>query len=315
MKEQEIQFRKEILYPQGIIVMKFGGSSVANIDCLHHAASIIKDYAQVARIVVVVSAMQGVTDQLYSVANNISAGCLAEAINGTAALEKQHLRVVNSLVSDIESRRPLYEALNKFKRDILIYAYSPIFYPSDRDFIVSYGERISSLLLAQAVNNQGVFGQAIDATQVIVTNNDYGDAKAYLELSQFKARAHLVPLLAANIVPIIGGFYGTSEEGRIAVLGRGGSDYSAAVLANILNARKLILWKEVDGIYSADPKEEPSAEFFSEISYDHAESLARNGAKILHPESIDPLRVKNIPIEVKNYFNPQAIGSRVNGKV
>ncbi len=315
MIEQEVQINKEVLDKQEIVVMKFGGSSVANVDRIRHAASIIRDHSQKYKVVVVVSAIQGVTDQLYGVINHIDAGNSFEAITKAVALEQLHRLAIDLLLPDEVGKRPLYQVLDRFRRDILLHAHSPLLNLSDRDFIVSYGERLSPLLISAALNSQGVRSQAIDAAEVVVTNNDYGDAKVHLELSQVKAQAHLGSLISANIVPIMGGFYGISEEGKVAILGRGGSDYSASVLANILNARKLILWKEVDGIFSSDPKKDPYAKFLPEISYDQAELMARNGAKILHPESMVPLRLKNIPIEVRNYFNPQALGSRINGKI
>lgn len=290
--------------------MKFGGSSVENAGRFNHAASIVRDYAQEHRVVVVVSAIYGVTDRLLNIVDGIKTGRQLDVKERIDGLYNLHHEAASAL--GLFERRPFVRSLNRFRRDLLFFAGLPEILPTDEDFIASYGERLSYLLLSGAISRQGINSQPVDATNIIVTNNEYHNAKADLELSQVQARKHLDPLIERSIVPVIGGYYGISYEGRVAVLGRGGSDYSAAVVTYILDASKLILWKEVDGIYSADPKKDPSAKFFPDVSYDQVEALARNGSKILHPESIAPLRVKNIPIEVKNFDNPNAPGSRIH---
>lgn len=294
---------------QELIVMKFGGSSVANAERFCHAASIIRNYSQEHKVVVVVSAMQGVTDQLYGLVSHLKDGNPEEARRKIFYLQELHQNVGMAL------GRPLHESLNRFRNDLEGLVDSSGLSPSDHDFAVSYGERLSSILLNEAILRRSVSSQAIDASEVIIASNEYGNARVNIELSGDAANRKLHHLLVTGVVPVIGGFYGLSEEGKIAILGRGGSDYSAAILANVLNANRLILWKEVDGIFSSDPKKDPSAQFLPLVSYQQAKEMAKNGAKILHPECIEPLEAKNIPIEVKNYFNPNAPGSRINGKV
>lgn len=295
---------------QELIVMKFGGSSVANADRFCHAANIIRNYSRNHRVVVVVSAIQGVTDQLYRAWDDFNLGNYQSARKKVEGLVELHEQVAVSFQD-----RPFVGEINRSIRELLLGLDYSLVHPSEKDFVVSYGERLSSVLLSKALLVQGVNSRAIDAVNIIVTNCEYGNAKASLDLSQTRARAHLEPLLNEGFVPIVGGFYGISEEGRIAVLGRGGSDYSAAILAHVLNAGKLILWKEIDGIFDSDPKKNPFANFLPVLSYDEAEALARNGAKILHPESIGSLREKNIPVWVKNFNDPNAPGSRINGKI
>lgn len=298
---------------QELIVMKFGGSAVENADRFNNAAKIIASFAQQYRVAVVVSAIYGVTNRLLEVAGNIKSGEKQKVEEEAESLYQLHNSVAYSL--GLSEQRPLVQSLNGFRADLLSFAKRYALHPFEEDFISSYGERISYLLLSGAINGQRVKSQGVDSARVIVTNNEYGNAKADLKSSQALAKESIIPLMEMGIVPVLGGFYGLSWEGRIAILGRGGSDYSAAVIANILNADRLILWKEVDGIYTSDPKIDPLADFLADVSYDQAEHMARKGAKIIHPQSIAPLRVKNIPIEVRNFNHPHKSGSWINGKL
>ena len=307
---------------QELLVMKFGGSSVENGAGYHHAANIIRDYSQDYRIVVVVSAMYGVTDQLYNFIDRIQLrnyfyGSKHKWNNSNQeerilALEKRYIEVNDSIIG-----RPLTRSINyfgEFLRSYLKPRWKSLD-PSEEDFIVSYGERLSYPLLSQTLLMHGVNGVGVDPISVIATDNFYGQANVNLGLSEYRAENHLRPLLDRGFTPVIGGFYGLSKEGRVAVLGRDGSDYSAAILANVLNARRLILWKEVDGIYSADPKLDPDAKFYSKRNHEQAKALVLgSGAKIIHPEAIDLLKAKNIPIQIKSFKDPNLPGSLISSE-
>lgn len=310
-KEQEVNIAKEVLFEKQIIVMKFGGSSVANADRIRHAAGIVRDYSRGASVVVVVSAMQGVTDKLYEILNAVDSNNLAQAEGLVNFLGELHRNTARLLAHDQSGLSDLDLAINKFRTGILRYAQYGCVHPSDKDTIVSYGERFSPLLFVEALKNYGMDSQAVDAASVITTDGQFGNAMVNLRLSQFKARESLSSLITANNIPIIGGFYGVSEEGKVSILGRGGSDYTAAALANVLNARELILWKEVDGVYSADPKVDEEAQFYSELTYKEALLLASNGAKILHPEAMKPVAERQIPVYVRNTFRPEFSGTRI----
>lgn len=310
MKEQEITLSSEMIKKRQPIVMKFGGSAMENAERIYQSANIVVEASAEQPIAVVVSAMYGVTDRLFEVIGDIKSNRQSKARERIDNLYKLHVQAASEL--DLVKKRPLAESLNRFISDLFYFIQLPRLQPYDEDFIVSYGERLSYLIFAGVINEQGGNSQAIDATSLIVTNNEYKNAHVDLGLSQVQANAYIKPLIQRSIVPVTGGFYGLSYEGRIAVLGRNTSDYSAAVLAYALDAGKLVLWKEVGGIYSSDPKVDSSAEFLPEASYDQAKVL---GPKIIHPECIDLLRARNIPIEVKNFKNPHARGSRINGEV
>lgn len=310
--EKEVIIAKEAIFERQIVVMKFGGSSVADADRIRHVASIVADYSRVIPVVVVVSAMQGVTDRLYDIFNDFSCGNLARAKEGIDYLAERHREVSQSLIVNHKRFSAFDFVIDGFKSDLWRYTQVESLNASDKDLIVSYGERLSPRLIVEALNCQGISSQAVDAASVIVTDNKYGNARVNLELSRARSRNNL-RLLMANSVPIVGGFYGVSEEGRVAILGRGGSDYSAAALANVLNARELILWKEVDGVFSADPKENANAQFYPELTYDQALALSSKGAKILHPEAMKPVAERRITVFVKNTFRPEFAGTRIWG--
>lgn len=294
-----------------IVVMKFGGSSVASAERIRHAANIVESYSGISNVAVVVSAMQGVTDRLYDIHRSITDRDHHKTEVAVRDLARDHAQTAKQLNPDQRALLPLRRALRQFRREIARYSKAECLDLADRDHIVRSGEALSPHLLTLAINTQGGASQVVEAAQVMVTNNDYGNAKADLAATRERAIVHFGAMFQQQRVGVMGGFYGTSTEGRIAILGRGGSDYTAAVLSSVLDADRLILWKEVDGIFTSDPKTDPDAKFLSHLSYDLAEAMARQGAKILHPGSIVPLRVKNIPIEVRNYFNPEAAGSLV----
>ena len=179
------------------------------------------------------------------------------------------------------------------------------------DYVISYGEKLSSHLLSATLNNIGAKSIPVDASLAIVTDSCFGNGRVILDRTSVKAISSLSPLLSQNIIPVITGFFGATKDGQIVTLGRGGSDYSATILANALDANEVILWKEVDGIFSGDPNKDPSVKFYSKLSYDEALALAQAGAKILHPEAMIPVQAKNIIVRVKNTFNPDHPGTQI----
>ncbi len=295
---------------QEIIVMKFGGSSVRDAEGFNRTVNIVSDYSREYKVVVVVSAIYGVTDRLLDIVDGIKSGRDTEAKARIDDLYKLHYETAGYL--DLLEQRPLSESLHRFRVDLQSFVQFRAIQPFDKDLIVSYGERLSHLLLQGAISRQGVTSEAVDAAKVIVTNTEYGDAKVDLELSQVQAKKYISPLIERSIIPVLGGFYGISYEGKIAILGRDGSDYSAAVVANNLDAGKLILWKEVNGVYSSDPKKDSSAEFLPNGSYDQVKALVQNGQRFIHPEAIPLLEMKNILLYVKNFNNPSLLGSRIH---
>lgn len=293
-------------------VMKFGGTSVGSGEKMLHVADIIKKYCEGERVVVVVSAMCGITDQLYAICLQYKEGKVAAAFESLNDLYNHHL---NALKEMGLKGRSWEKAQNKM---MVIFGQLVVFLTLQRqycawgcDHVVSYGERFSSLLLTIALQKAGVVAKLMESTKLIITDNEFGNAKVFMEDTQGKVEKYLFPQLLTNTVVVIPGFFGATRDGKVAILGRGGSDYSATVLAYALDAQEVILWKEVDGVYTKDPKKGNGAKLLSELSYSQASDMARNGAKVLHPAAMEPVMAKNIVVWVKNTFRPDLPGSKI----
>ena len=183
--------------------------------------------------------------------------------------------------------------------------------PRSVDEAVAIGERLSALLVSEYLNSQGVPAASVNAWEVVVTDAVFGNASPLMEPTRAKAQAKLLPLLEQGSLPVITGFNGATADGRPTTLGRGGSDFSASILAAALDAAELWIWTDVDGIMSADPRLVPDAQVLDEITYAEAAELAYNGAKVLHPRTLAPLVERKIPVWSKNSFAPEKPGTKI----
>ena len=165
--------------------------------------------------------------------------------------------------------------------------------------------------MSATLNKIGVAAEPVDASNIIVASSEFSNARAILADTKIKANRFLLPLFSKRIVPVVTGFFGATKRGDIVTLGRGGSDYSATILGNVLDASEVILWKEVDGVFNGDPKKDKKAMFHPELTYKEALSLAKNGAKVLHPEAMKPVQSKGIVVWVKNIFKPESLGTKI----
>ena len=183
--------------------------------------------------------------------------------------------------------------------------------PRVRDSISSLGERLSAPLVASALAEQGVVSEAIEATELVVTDSDHGAADPWMNLTRERCEARLRPLLRQGIVPVVTGFIGATTDGVLTTLGRGGSDYSATILAAALDAHEVIIWTDVDGLLTADPRLVPGACTVPEISYREASELAHFGAKVLHPKTLRAVMQCGIPLWIRNSFAPERPGTKI----
>ncbi|MCS7079169.1 MAG: aspartate kinase [Chloracidobacterium sp.] len=298
-------------------VLKFGGTSVGDADRIRQLVSIVNaEREQDARIVVVVSAMAGVTNRLLDAARSAACGNVAAVADAHAELRRRHLDALTQLVANDAERRTLTVELDawldRFARigeGIALVGELP---PRAQDFVAGLGERLSARLVAAALRASGVAATAYDADQLIVTDDTFGGAVPEMAATAAATRARLLPALAAGHTPVVTGFIGATPEGIPTTLGRGGSDYSAGILGAALEAEAVVIWTDADGFMTADPRLIPTAQVLAEISYAEASELAYYGAKVLHPKTLLPLIPKGIPLYVKNSFRPQAPGTRVS---
>src|SRR6266853_927831 len=297
-------------------VMKFGGTSVGDAQCIARTAQIIAKAVKENPCIAVVSAMGGVTNRLIEAARKAQAGDTGEAAAIVDALRQQHEAALTSLVQRADERAGirlrLEEVLAEGRR--LCEGTSLLRELTRRtlDAISSLGERLTAPLVAAAVRELGLPSEAIEATELIVTDAFHGGAEPQMELTRAKSQARLRPLLEKGIAPIVTGFIGATTEGELTTLGRGGSDYSATILGAAMEGDEVIIWTDVDGVLTADPRLVPDARTIPEISYREAAELAYFGAKVLHPKTLRTVMPAGIPVWIRNSFSPTQTGTKIS---
>jgi len=304
-----------------MIVMKFGGTSVGDAESFARVAEIVKQATRQTAsnkrpgLVVVVSAMAGVTDALIAAARAAAVGDETPYREVRSRLLVQHLSVAGQLVKNDSERNELGKIIEEYLKEFerLCHSISVLGELTSRglDVVSSLGERMSAPLLAAVLRTQGIKGQLVDACQLIITNETHGDATPRWELTNQRCRERIIPLLESGVVPVISGFIGATESGVLTTLGRGGSDYSGAIIGAALAADEIQIWTDVNGVMTADPRVVPGARTLPEVTYEEIAELAYFGAKVLHPKTVAPALQGNIPLLVRNTFNPGHRGTRV----
>ena len=297
-----------------LLIMKFGGTSVGSAERMRVAARLAAEERRKRPVAIVVSAMSKVTDLLLDTMRQAEAGNRAAMETAIAALRLRHEETCRQLLPEAAQAGALeriHELIADFERIVNGMAMLNERPPRSVDEAVAVGERLAVLLLAEYLNSEGTPAAAINAWDVIVTDAVFGNASPLMEPTRAKAQAVLLPLLESGSLPVITGFNGATSDGRPTTLGRGGSDFSASIVAAALDASELWIWTDVDGIMSADPRLVPDAEVLDEVTYAEAAELAYNGAKVLHPRTLAPLAEKKIPVWSKNSFAPEKPGTRI----
>ena len=299
-------------------VMKFGGTSVGDATRIARSAQIVASAAKQKRVVVVVSAMSGVTNRLIDAAKRSGEGDVEAGKVLIDALRKQHRAVLAELVPTEASRvaieRKLEDVLAEGKRLYDGTAMLRELTPRTLDVISSLGERLCAPMFAGTLSQLGTKSVSIEATQVIVTDSFHGGADPRAEETRKKAEQTILPLLNAGETPVVTGFIGATPDGKLTTLGRGGSDYSATILGAALDADEIIIWTDVEGVLTADPRLVPDARTIPEISYREAAELAYFGAKVLHPKTLRPVLPAGIPVWIRNSFAPEKPGTKITQK-
>ncbi len=288
--------------------MKFGGTSVGSAEQILGITDIVSRINSDDQVVVIVSAMSRVTDLLVSTAIHASQKNRAGAEQGFVQIKEIHLKAITGLsvsdAADAQLRKTINEILFELKNLLDSITVLGELTPRALDLIVSFGERLCIQVVSSAFSSAGVAASPVEATQLIVTNDQFGDARPLLDKSEPKAKQIIQKLLNKKIVPVITGFIGATQDGITTTLGRGGSDYSATILGNCLDADEVWIYTDVDGAMTAHPRIIPNAKTIPELSYNEAAEMSYFGAKVLHPLTMMPASLKKIPIRVKNTFNP-----------
>ena len=294
------------------VVMKFGGTSVADPDAIGRLLAIVG--AQQASTsppnvpVVVVSALAGVTDALVKVAQLAERGESEVAAAALRALEERHLAVAAAVTTGSRAR-VRDEVTAEFHELMgLAHGLATLREVSHRshDAVLAVGELVSSRIVAAALSDRGIPSVWVDARTVLITDDEHGGAVPDMARTCGGVRAHLAPVLAGGAVPVVGGFVGATAGGVTTTLGRGGSDYSAAIFGACLDAGEIQIWTDVDGMLTADPRLVRQPRVVPHLSFAEASELAYFGAKVLHPSTILPAVSKNIPVRILNSRQPRA---------
>ena len=295
--------------------MKFGATSVGDVECIRRAADIVVRAARETSVVVVVSAMSGVTNRLIAAAQHAAEGKASVADDLSATLREQHVAAANVLVSNAADRAQLIVELERIINEVanlcqgisLLHELTPRAHAT----VSSIGERLSARLMAATLRALDLRASVVEATDVIVTDDQYLQAEPVMKNVRERAQAVLQPLIHEDVTPVVTGFIGATADGVLTTLGRGGSDYSATTLGAALDADEIVIWTDVDGVLTADPRLVPTARLLREISYNEAAELAYFGAKVLHPKTLRPVVESEIPVWIRNSFLPEKAGTRI----
>jgi len=297
-----------------LLIMKFGGTSVGSAERMRVSARLAAAESARRPVAIVVSAMSKITDLLLDTMRHAEGGDREGIQANLAELRRRHEQACRELLP--AARQPevlaqIDELAGEFERIVRGMALLNERPPRSVDEAVAVGERLSALLIAAHLNAEGVPAAAVNAWDVVVTDAVFGNASPLMEATREKARALLLPMLERSEMPVVTGFNGATADGRPTTLGRGGSDFSASIVAAALEAAELWIWTDVDGIMSADPRLVPEARVLPEVTYAEAAELAYNGAKVLHPRTLAPLAEKRIPVWSKNSFAPEKPGTKI----
>ena len=297
------------------IVIKFGGTSVQDATAMSRAIGIVAERSPL-RPVVVVSALAGVTNALVEATDLAVRGEIDEAQKRIDLVRERHEGIGYELIgqkadfyaSFLAHLRKHTGQLTDILRGVALVGDASA---RTRDKVVAIGEKLSSVLFSYTMRTKTLVGIHVDSENVIVTDEKFGDASPIMEATREAARTTLLPELERNHIPVMGGFFGRSQHGATTTLGRGGSDYSAAIVGASIDAEEIQIWTDVDGMMTTDPRLIPGARVIDLISYAEAAELASFGAKVLHPKTIAPAVQREIPIRVLNTHNPSARGTLI----
>lgn len=297
-----------------ILVMKFGGTAVDSPDKVRHVAQLIKTHKKGNDIVCVVSAVRGMTDGLLAIADSVRRGDKTSIDDFVKRALSIHSEIASKAISDKKLRENALAGVQKTVgelRDVLggIVLLGEVT-PKSLDYLMSFGERLSTPIVAYALVDIGIDAEALTGKEAgIVTDSNFGEARPLIDTTKLRVSHKLSPITKRGAVPVVTGFVGADQHGNITTIGRGGSDYTATIVAASINADEVWLWSDVDGLMTADPKIVKGAQVLKEVSFAEAMEMALFGAKYMHPRALEPVMDTKIPIRIRNTFNTKHPGT------
>ncbi len=297
--------------------MKFGGTSVANGKKIRHVANLIADNRNKDfEVVAVVSALEGVTNQLIQAAEEAKKGNHEYIHKFKQEILERHLTTAKEAIEDkqleAETKQVLVSRVGELERVLKGIVYVNELSPKSKDNVISFGERLSAPIVSGALKNLGLLSVHLTGGEAgIVTDSNFGEAGLLMNFTRFQLKKNLEPLLKKGTVPVLTGFIAATQDGEITTLGRGGSDYTATIVGAALDADEVWIWTDVDGLMTSDPKIVPQAKTIPELSFQEATELTIFGAKAMHPRALEPARKEGIPVRIRNVFSPDNPGTLI----
>ena len=294
-------------------VFKFGGASINTVDRIKNTGSILQDYSG-EKILVIISAMGKTTNALEKVVDAFFEGRKEDALKLFEQVKETHLKMLKYLVT--VNWQSAENQLKDFFTEVewLLHDNPVREYDYYYDQVVCSGELMSTSLVSAYLNESGIKNKWVDVRDIIRTDDNFRDAAIDWKITQQKIKETIEPFFSEFDIVITQGFIGATDENESTTLGREGSDFSAAIFANILNAQSQTIWKDVEGVMNADPKEFPDAKVIHALSYREVVEMAYYGAQVIHPKTIKPLENKHIPLEVRCFLKPELTGTIISNK-
>ena len=299
------------------IVMKFGGTSVATGESIRRVAKIVADSIEKEyRVVVVVSALAGITNQLGEEANQAKKKGEKQIQEFTRKLIEEHVATAMKAIENKNIQKKVEQVIKKtvnaLEKVLTGICYVGEITPKSKDYVMSFGERLSAPIIWGALQDLKLQTQCFTGKEAgIVTDENFGEATPLMNVTAHQVKGRLEPLLERNVVPVVTGYIAATQDGVVTTLGRGGSDYTATILSVALAADEVWIWTDVDGIMTTDPKIVPSAKMLPQLSYGEAAEMAIFGAKAMHPSALEPVIEARIPVRIRNVFNPKNHGTLI----
>src|ERR671927_1909158 len=299
------------------IVMKFGGTAINSADKVIHVANLIKSQKEGNNeVIVVISAMRGMTDEILAISEDIKKGDKVSITSFLKSIRENHLSIIDLAIKDMKLKNEakyvittLLEELEDILGGIVLLAEIT---PKSLDYLMSFGERLSTPIVSFVLRDIGVACQYLTGKEAgILTDSNFGEARPLMDTTKLRLIHKIEPLLKKNIVPVITGFIGADQNGNTTTIGRGGSDYTATIISAGINADEVWLWSDVDGLMTADPKIVKDAQVLREVSFSEAMEMALFGAKYMHPRTLEPAIETGIPIRIRNVMNPESCGTLI----